>query len=174
MRYCLFYFSFGLILFLVGCSESKQKENPLLGSWAINEVQWISADTSVTRTPVQKGIFLVTPNRYSICWTALEKRRTPFNNLSTPTEEEILQGFQSVVFNTGSYSLSENTLMTEAHMAKVPGFEGGLQYYDYKIIDDQMTLTLFDETYPDGKKPQWFGNWRTRFSLTRLSDPVPD
>ncbi|UII80239.1 lipocalin-like domain-containing protein [Flagellimonas sp. CMM7] len=154
----------------VGCIKKAEPSNPLLGSWSIETIQWISNDTTVIRNPKQNGLLLVTPNRYSICWSPLETKRNPFQNLSAPTDEEVLEGFKTIVFNTGSYELSNSIFSTKPHMAKVPGFEGGKQFFDYEISDNEMTLILFDETYPDGKKPSWFGKWRTKFSLTKLED----
>lgn len=156
-----------MVLF-TGCNKKVESSNPILGSWSIEKIQWISNDTTVTRNPKQNGVLLVTPKSYSICWSPLETKRSPFQNLSTPTDEEILEGFKTIVFNTGSYELSNSTFSTKSHMAKVPGFEGGIQFFDYEISDNEMTLTLFDETYPDGKKPTWYGKWKTKFSLTKL------
>ncbi|MEM9648783.1 MAG: lipocalin-like domain-containing protein [Bacteroidota bacterium] len=160
---------------VLSCAKREKTErNPLLGSWAIEKVEWISNDTIVSRIPAQKGIFLVTPDRYSICWTPLERERTPFQNLSNPTENEVLEGFGSIVFNTGGYINSDSTIITMAHMAKVPGFEGGKQFYHYQRTGNRLTLKLFDETYPDGKKPDWLGTWQTQFSLVRISNSATD
>jgi hypothetical protein len=52
-------------------------------------------------------------------------------------------------------------------MAKVPGFEGGKQYYTYKIDQNKLDIMMFDETYPDGKKPSWYGKMKVRFKMIK-------
>ena len=36
-------------------------------------------------------------------------------------------------------------------------FENGEQRYRFKVLDSTLEMTLFDETYPSGQKPEWFG-----------------
>ena len=50
-------------------------------------------------------------------------------------------------------------------LARVPGFEGAKQQYRYTIHEDQLSLTLFDETYPNGKKPEWYGKLQIRLQF---------
>nr|WP_299172053.1 hypothetical protein [uncultured Allomuricauda sp.] len=170
MKSSLKFFLLVLTVMVVACKEKSNSTNPLLGSWSIEKIQWISEDTTLSRVPVQKGLLLVTPDCYSICWSPMEQTRVPFENLSNPTKEEMIRGFSTIVFNTGGYTVSKDYFTTKAHLAKVPGFEGGMQYYSYHIQGTQMTLTLFDETYPNGEKPNWFGKWRTKYSLNRLTE----
>ena len=143
--------------------------NNINGAWSIEEIIWKSKDTTVQIVPKQKGIFLITQGHYGMSWSPIREKRTPFENLSNPTEEEIIKGFQSIVFNSGTYSIDKNVLTTTAQIAKVPGFEGGKQYYHITHTNNtQVKLTLFDETYPSGKKPQWLGKWETTFIMEKL------
>lgn len=139
----------------------------ILGAWEMQEVHWILADTTYSITQAQPGLFIFNEDRYSIMWTPTATPRQPFKNLSKPTDEEALSGFRSVVFNGGTLTFSDSTITTTANIAKVPGFEGGKQYYRYEIKEDQLTLTMFDETYPDGKKPEWYGKVETQFVMRR-------
>ena len=100
-------------------------------------------------------------------WTPLDKPRTPFKNLSKPTDKESINGFQSVVFNGETYTFSDSTVTTTANIAKVPGFEGGIQFYNYKISKDTLYLTMFDETYPNGEKPKWLEKYITKFIMIK-------
>lgn len=141
--------------------------NPLLGSWKMTSTHWITKDTTYSIHEAQPGIFIIDSSRYAIMWTPLDEPRTPFKNLSQPTDMEMIAGFRSVVFNGGTYDMTDSTLTTTAQIAKVPGFEGGKQFYNYSIADDQLILVMFDETYPDGSKPSWFGKYQTKFVLRR-------
>ena len=166
------------IVVLTGCQEvdsnllsegnKSLRENRLLGSWDVKEVHWISNDTTVTIEHAQPGILMLTPERYSIIWTPTRHARAPFKILSKPTDDEIKSGFRSIVFNSGTYLMTDSTITTKALLAKVPGFEGGMQFYDYQLKNKILTLTMYDETYPDGTKPDWAGIWKTQFVLGKI------
>lgn len=161
-------------ILLFACSKPQQSKisdyqpEEFEGGWLLSEVQWISADTTVTFNPEQKGVFIFSEGSYSIQWSPSTNKRTPFKNLSEPEDTEVLTAFRSVVFNAGTYLYTDSTITATALIAKVPGFEGGKQYYSYSIIDEQLSLTMFDETYPNGDKPKWSGVWQTKFVLTPL------
>jgi len=155
---------FGAILLTICSCESKlTAQNQLLGSWNLIEVRWISADTTHVLKKHQLGMLLVTADRYSIMWSPTKDKRIPFNELSNPTDEEIKHGFRSIVFNAGSYHSTDSTMTTTSILAKVPGFEGGKQQYTYRATNNKLTLIMYDETYPNGKKPNWSGIWKTKF-----------
>jgi len=161
-----------LLIVLIGCSNnqeiSQKAKTSLKGAWTIDKTTWISKDTSVTLIPKNKGYLLITNGNYSIAWSSVE-RRIPFKSLSNPTQEETITGFQSIVFNSGYYNITDSTFTTTAKLAKVPGFEGGKQFYNYIFQNDSIVrLTLFDEMYPDNSKPNWSGKWKTEFVLKRL------
>ena len=140
----------------------------LMGSWNVKEVHWKTADTTYSIHKTQPGIFMINESTYSIQWVPTFQPRKPFKVLSKPTDEEMKAGFRSVVFNAGTYELTDSTLTATAVIAKVPGFEGGKQFYRYTIEDNKLTLTMFDETYPDGGKPDWFGKFVTEFVMERV------
>ena len=77
-------------------------------------------------------------------------------------------GLKSVVFNGGTWISNDSVLTTTAEIAKVPGFEGGKQFYKYKLDGNMMELTMYDETYPNGDKPAWYGKVKTKFVLSKI------
>lgn len=159
---------------LIACAPEQKEiskpaiKNPLLGSWEVSSIHWITSDTTYSIDNAQPGIFIIDEKRYCNMWTPTRTPRVPFVDLSKPTEEEMKVGFSTVVFNAGSYEMTDTTFITTAHIAKVPGFEGGIQYYSYEINGDMMALTMFDETYPNGSKPEWFGKYKTKFMLQKV------
>ncbi|WP_438423523.1 hypothetical protein [Aquimarina macrocephali] len=160
-----------IIILVNGCTNKKEevvKNNPILGSWSIEEVQWITKDTIYSIKQPLPGIFMVTPKRYSIIWTATDTSRKPFKNLSHPTEEEMISGFRTIVFNSGTYTATDSTFNVQAIIAKVPGFEGGKQSFIYDLKGGLLKLKMIDETYPDGQKPSWFGKLETQFVMKRI------
>jgi len=146
----------------------QEEGNALMGAWEMSSVEWITKDTTYTIKNAQPGLFTFTENRYTIMWTPIEEARVPFKKLSEPTKDEMIAGFQSVVFNGGKYTYTDSLVTSTAHIAKVPGFEGGKQFYTYKIDGDILQLTMYDETYPNGDKPEWFGKFKTRFTLKKV------
>lgn len=164
-----------LFLALSCANDREEKANlpsantpSIIGSWQINAIHWITKDTTYSIEEAQPGMMIIAPERYALMWTPTEEPRTPFKNLSEPTDDELKAGFRSVVFNGGTYEFTDSILTTTAAIAKVPGFEGGKQIYRYQITGDQMELTMFDERYPDGKRPQWYGRYETKFVMERL------
>ena len=149
-------------------TNQTQQQPSLLGSWKMTSVHWKSADTTYSIHQAQPGVFMIDEHRYATMWTPIDQPRTPFKDLSAPTKEELVAGFRSVVFNSGTYEMTDSTLTTTALIAKVPGFEGGIQFYRYKIKGDSLALTMFDETYPDGEKPNWFGKYVSIFKYVRV------
>lgn len=149
-------------------SHQGKQTNPLLGSWEMLEVHWVSENERHSINKTQPGLFLFTHTSYSIMWTPTQGPRKPFKILAKPTNEEMMSGFKSVVFNGGNYEFTDTTVTTTAFIAKVPGFEGGIQHYEYTINNNVLTITMVDETYPNGTKPDWSGKWKTEFILKRV------
>ncbi|MEQ9375658.1 MAG: ankyrin repeat domain-containing protein [Imperialibacter sp.] len=141
--------------------------NPLLGSWKFKEIHYIYKDTTYSVPEAYPGTFVVAPNRYAIMYNPSDEPRKPFQSLAKPTDAEIKAAFQSIVFNSGSYELSSAMIVTTSDIARVPGFEGGKQYYEYKFEDDALHLKMVDETYPDGTKPAWYQKLEVLFILTK-------
>ena len=147
--------------------KKNKEENPLLGSWKVDQINWILADTTYVLDHVEFGRLLVSPSTYSIMYSPSDEPRTPFKSLSEPTSEEMVAAFQSMVFNSGTYELTDDLFTTTADLARVPGFEGGTQYYEYVVDGDELNFTMVDETYPDGSKPSWYSKMKVHFLLHR-------
>lgn len=157
------------LLVCVSCTSLpvSKEINPLLGSWKMKEIHYIGADATHSQTEAFEGTFMFTPKRYMIMYNPWKNPRVAFESLSKPTDKEIIASFKTIVYNSGSYIHDANTVTTTASIAKVPGFEGGKQFYEYSISGNRLDITMFDETYPDGSKPEWSGKTTVRFVLIR-------
>lgn len=160
-----FIFSLAIVAFF---SCKSQPENSLKGVWKVNEIHWITRDTTYSINNAQPGVFMVSDSKYSFIWTPTREMRIPFKKLAQPTLEEMINGFQSIVLNAGSYMKTDSTFMIKAVVAKVPGFEGGEQTFNYKIDKNRLELKMIDETYPNGEKPNWFGKMETLFIMSKI------
>ncbi len=147
-------------------SGTKVTNNTLIGSWKIQEIQYQYPDTTYTMNANDFGRVMFSKNNYSLTYYPYMMPREAFRTLSKPTNEEIVKAFRSMVFNTGSYTIDTNILTTTADLAKVPGFEGGKQFYTIEQ-KEFLVITMYDETYPDGTKPEWFGKLKVRFTLKK-------
>ncbi|OJJ19532.1 hypothetical protein BKI52_22255 [marine bacterium AO1-C] len=148
---------------------NKTPQQQLLGTWAMQEIHWITPKKTYTIKNAQPGYIMFQPQRYALMWTPTQSPRKPFKVLAKPSEKETIAGFRSVVFNTGTYQVHDSLITTTATLAKVPGFEGGKQFYKYHLKDDSLTLHFFDETYPNGQKPEWYGKMTTKFILKKIA-----
>ncbi len=171
-----FMIPFLVVMIFTACQQKKEENtetipkteiNPLSGSWKMQEIQYIYADTTYIGKPITYGTFLFTTKRYSLLYNPWTSERKAFKELSKPTDEEIIGAFKSIVFNSGGYTYTDSTVTTTADMAKVPGFEGGNQFYTYQIDGSKLDIMMFDETYPNGDKPEWFGKLKILFKLIK-------
>lgn len=151
-----------LISFLSFCSAQKSSSKEILGSYSLKRIDYIYTDTTVVVNPSQSGFLILSKERYAIAYNPGLNPRQPFKNLSAPTDEESLTGFKTFAFNSGSFVYEESILTAKPDFAKVPGFEGGEQVYEVNISKELTSLTMFDETYPDGTKPSWYGKLKIK------------
>ena len=162
-----------LINILFSCKTNIQrplsnvKSNKLLGSWKMQEIHYIYPDTTYIGKPITYGTLIFAPKRYSLLYNPRTTPRKAFDTLAKPTDKEIKKAFKSIVFNSGQYLFSDSTVTTTADMAKVPGFEGGKQFYTYQIENNLLDITMFDETYPNGEKPKWHGKLKFKFIMKK-------
>ncbi|ELR72952.1 Ankyrin [Fulvivirga imtechensis AK7] len=142
-------------------------KHEILGSWRFKEIHYIYKDTTYSVRKAFPGMFMVTPQRYAIMYNPSDKLRQPFVNISQPTDEEMISAFQRIVFNTGKYELTDSLIITTADIARVPGFEGGRQFYRYIIDKNKLELRMVDEIYPNGSRPAWYGKLEILFILLK-------
>lgn len=156
-------------LFIICISAYTQKitKKELLGSYSLKRIDYIYADTTIEVNPSQSGFLILSPERYAIAYNPGLKTRVAFKNLSNPTEDEIQAGFKSFAFNSGSYKVKNGDFVVSPDFAKVPGFEGGKQVYAIEKISDQYIFTMYDETYPSGEKPSWYGKLKIKLYFDR-------
>lgn len=147
--------------------QAMTSKNRLNGSWKVSEIHYQRKDTTIVVDPALQGRFTFTDEHYHLLYNPWINERQTFQNLSEPKPEEMQQAFQTLVFNSGSYTFTDSTLVAVPDIARVPGFEGGTQYYRYEFKEDVLWLTMYDETYPDGTKPDWYQKLQVLFKLTR-------
>ncbi|WP_223786882.1 lipocalin-like domain-containing protein [Marinicella meishanensis] len=167
MNACKWLLILGCLFGLAGCHSvfKHPPSHPVVGAWEVQSITWSDGTQSQSINPAQPGMFIFNPNHYALMWSPKQTARIPFEHLAQPTDEEVLRGFKSIVFNAGAYQISGDELVATARVAKVPGFAGGRLFYRFEFQGRQLLLTLYDEIYPDGSRPAWAGKWTTTFTL---------
>jgi len=148
-------------------NEYEKNVERIKGSWVIQNIQYIYTDTTYEVSTPAPGIFMVSDARYIILYHPTDRPRTPFADFSNPSCDELKQAFQHLIFNTGTYHMTDDLFVAKPDIARVPGFEGAQQRYRYKLDGDVLSLTMFDETYPNGKKPEWYGKLQIQLQFKR-------
>ncbi len=149
------------------CISQTLTKKDLMGSFTLKQIDYIYTDTTIALNPSQAGFLVLSPKRYAIAYNPGLNPRKPFENLSNPTDAEVMQGFKTFAFNSGSYSYKKGVFTANPDFAKVPGFEGGVQVYDVKQSDGLVAFTMYDETYPNGDKPAWYGKLKIKLSFEK-------
>ncbi|WP_420581600.1 hypothetical protein [Reichenbachiella sp.] len=147
--------------------HTTNQNHNLKGTWIIEEIHYIYSDTTYEVPMNYKGRLMINSDSYSIMYNPYGSTRESPKSLSDMTDEEKLYSFKTIVFNSGVYKLTSTDFITTSEAAKVAGFEGGIQYYQIGKEGNRMTLTMYDETYPDGGKPEWYGKLKVRFILSK-------
>lgn len=147
--------------------SNDRDSNPMQGTWSITGINYIYSDTTYRVTCTYPGRLIVDESKYSIMYNPYGTERESADTLSKMTDDEIKYAFKTIVFNSGSYEIIGQDFVTTADIAKVPGFEGGIQHYRIGTDNSKFSLTMYDETYPSGEKPEWFGNLEIQFLLNR-------
>ena len=147
--------------------DATKNKTKLLGSWKVQEIHYQYLDSTYIMKDEDHGRFLFSENNYAVMYNPRMQKRQPFKNLSNPESNEVKDAFASIVFNTGNYILKDSIITTTADIAKVPGFENGKQFYTMNLSNNILELIMYDEIYPNGKKPEWFGKLKIKFILKK-------
>ncbi|NND87818.1 MAG: hypothetical protein HKM28_01070, partial [Flavobacteriaceae bacterium] len=140
-------------------------QHKLQRSWKVQEIRYEYPDTTYIMNSERMGRFIFADSTYALIYYPEMKTRPNFKQLSSPTSPEMLKAFKTVVFNSGSYKWEGSRLITQADLAKVPGFEGGKQFYEVNRYSQGLEIVMYDEQYPNGESPNWVGTLRITFQL---------
>jgi hypothetical protein len=140
----------------------------LVGVWKMDEISLVRPDGVGTNTEPQPGLFIFTQDHYSIAWIPRPEARSAFATPWKPTAEEVEHAYGTILFNSGTYELTDTTLTTRPILSKVPDLSGGHAVYEYRVEKDVLWLTMVDEYAADGSRAPWVGNVSFPLRLTRI------
>jgi len=149
----------GLALFVVGvatsCGQAPETEpatptstNPLQGVWSVTAID--PGDGSAVIDPSQPGLYIFARGYYSAVFAREAKARVPAATAFSPTPEEMVAQYESIIVNTGTYEISGSTVTFRPIIAKSPGFVGGQSTSEFETSGDVLTLRETSTVAADG------------------------
>ncbi len=130
--------------------EEEAAANPLLGAWSMTA---ITADDGTMIEPSQSGLFIFTEDHYSAVYSLGADPRPLSATVFTPTSDEMIAQYQTIIVNTGTYDVSGSTITYRPMVAKSPEFVGGHSTMDYAIDGNTLTLNTTSVVSADGMSP---------------------
>ena len=130
-------------MMVVACQQPPSSEpgsaNELVGVWSLTAVD--PGDGSAVIDPSQPGLYIFADGYYSAVFAPGPDSRIKSAVSFQPTEEEMVEQYQTIIVNTGTYEISGSTVTFRPILAKSPGFVGGHQTSSFRIEGDRLVLT---------------------------------
>ena len=160
---------FAAILFS-NCNGSKPKEysNKLDGAWTVVEITKVNGDSTQIVNNPQPGIWIFSDDSYSATWSLSSDVRDTYAQPFSPTQDEMIKAYQTIVVNTGTYELTDTTMTTYPVLARVPAFSGGKSVWDFRLESDIIFLTIREEYSKKGEWARWLDDFHYSVKLERI------
>lgn len=165
---------FGLTLFLVGAAlgaqggEMSAESNPLPGVWRVNEIRYTWEGGEQVLEEPQPGLVFFTKDHYSMTWMPRSERQADYADPWRPSDEEKVESYNSIVVNSGTYTLTDSILRTVPEVAKTPEFMGGLSDYAWRLEADTLWLDVVDIVSHAGIQDPAVPRFTTHLRLVRV------
>ncbi len=131
----------GLLVLLAICGSTPfaqvGRRGPLEGVWKVTEIVVTGAGAYQVSAP-QPSVFIFAKNHYSLVWVPGDAPRSLFK-AQTPTNEEKVAAFDSLVASSGSYEVSGSRVTFRMILAKSPN--SAFIDEQFTVDGDVMTLT---------------------------------
>jgi hypothetical protein len=131
-----------LALFAVAVTVSGQSSatsNPLVGAWRVTEVA--DANASPITNP-QPGLYVFAKQHYSFARIQGTKPLPGYPSNDKATDADKVAVFNALYLNTGTYTVTGNTLATKAMVAKSAFAIGGAgNQYEFSVTGNTLVLT---------------------------------
>ena len=150
--------------------DNGQRENVIEGVWRIVQAHTVDSDGETTNDYPQANVVIFTTGHYSFVWTFGSETRQLALERWNHTDEEKIEAYNTIIVNTGTYELTDSTLVTRPISAKAQEYVGGgYSDYDYRIEGDSLYLTFASLVSFDGVADDFYsGGGRENFTLVRV------
>ena len=151
-------------------TDNDQRENVLEGVWRIVQAHTVDSEGQTWNSHPQTNVVIFTTGHYSFVWTFCGDMRQPAAERWNPTVEEKIEAFNTIIANTGTYELTDSTLVTRPISATFQEYVGGgYSDYEYRVEGDSLYLTMKSLVTFDGVDLDFFsGGGRDVFTLVRV------
>jgi len=154
---------------LTGCQRIQENPAPSLpGAWKVTEIATVGPDVDEAYYELQPSLFIFTQKHYSMIWTPGRKPRQDSQTIWSPTDEEKIALFNSIIVNSGTYEQTDSTFITKPLVAKTPEFVGGSALYSFHNQDDSLWVSILNTISRDGVVDSGIALYRTSLKLVRL------
>jgi hypothetical protein len=82
----------------------------------------------------------------------------------------MIKAYNSIVVNTGTYELTDTTMITFPIISRVPAFSGGMGVYEFRIESDTLCLTMTEEYAKNGDWASWLDSLSRTIKLLKTSN----
>jgi hypothetical protein len=119
--------------------QSSAAGNPLVGAWRVTEI----ADANgPAMTNPQPGLYIFARQHYSFARINGTKPLPAYPSNDKATDADKVAVFNALYLNTGTYTVTGNTLATKAAVAKSAFAIGGAgNQYDFNVTGNTLVLT---------------------------------
>ena len=160
------------LLVLAGCGSPpvpppSAEAGPLEGTWRLAEMRLLHPDGSAVALSPRESFFLFAGGSYSMSWAFGEGPSPAYAERWTPSAEERLARFGSMLVNAGTFTLEEDRMVARPHFAVAPEFVGGEGRFRFAFAGDTLELT-WDESLAFDGLPYPGGGTRTLLRLVRI------
>ena len=147
-----------------------QRVNGLEGVWRIVQAHNVDPEGQTTNGSPQTSVVIFTTGHYSFVVTFGSETRQPAVERWNPTDAEKIAAYNSIIVNTGTYELTDSTILTRPISAKSQEYVGGgYSDYEYRVEGDTLYLTGTSLVAFDGATIDFFSDGgRDNFTLVRL------
>lgn len=125
-------------------------ESPLDGAWLVTNLE--SPDGEVIE-PAGPGQFLFQDGHYSAVYTVGVTERRESESAFAPTEREKLEQYDTIIVNSGTYTVDGNTVMMRPLVAKSPEYIGGSSTMKFGLEGNRLTMTIQELKSAGGVSP---------------------
>ena len=131
-------------------SGAATSASPLEGAWVVTSLQSSEGEAI---DPAGPGQFIFLDGRYSAVYTVGVTERRKSEKAFDPTEEEMVEQYDTIIVNSGTYQVEGNELTLRPLVAKSPEYIGGSSTMEFGVDGDTLTTKIRQLTSANGISP---------------------
>ena len=132
-------------------SSAATSASPLEGAWVVTSLQSSEGEAI---DPAGPGQFIFLGGRYSAVYTVGVTERRKSEKAFDPTEEEMVEQYDTIIVNSGTYQVEGNELTLRPLVAKSPEYIGGSSTMEFSVDGDTLTTKIRQLTSVNGISPE--------------------